>query len=71
MLEGKINFYASEDTSNNKPHFKGFIDIGGKVHEFAVWPAKNGKGWSGRYKEKAPLVAKEPPKEAADEPLPF
>jgi len=52
MAEGKINFYACEDTSNKKPHFRGFIEIDGKVNEFAAWPAKSGKGFSGRHKPK-------------------
>lgn len=51
-MEGKINFYACDDISNNKPSHRGFVEIGGVVHEFAVWPAKSGKGWSGKYKPK-------------------
>jgi len=62
-MEGKINFYACSDTTGNKPHFKGFIEIGSEVCEFAVWPAKSGKGYSGRYKleNKPAEKAEEPP----------
>ncbi len=59
-MEGKINFYACDDTTGNKPHFKGFIEIGGEVCEFAAWPAKSGKGFSGRYKPKNKPAEKPP-----------
>jgi hypothetical protein len=52
-MTGKINFTQCQDTSGKKPHFKGFITIGSEVHEFAVWPAKNGNGWSGTHKPKS------------------
>lgn len=48
----RINFKACEDTSNNKPHFKGFISVGDKVYEFGAWPAKNGNGFSGKVRPK-------------------
>lgn len=53
MPEGKINFTQCQDTNGKKPHYKGFLTIGDEVHEFAVWPAKTGNGWSGRYKPKS------------------
>lgn len=52
MSEGKINFYQCDDTSGNKPHYRGYVEIDGVVHELAVWPAKNGKGFSGQYRPK-------------------
>lgn len=51
-MEGRIALFPSDDTSGRKPHYKGFIDIGGESHEFALWPAKSGKGFSGIYKSK-------------------
>lgn len=58
MAEGKINFTESQDKSGKKPHFKGFITIADQVHEFAVWPAKTGNGWSGTYKPKGQQYVK-------------
>lgn len=60
-MEGKINFTQCSDTSGKKPHFKGYITIGDEVHEFAVWAAKNGNGWSGTYKPKRQFEAKAEP----------
>lgn len=51
-MEGKINLFEAKDKSGKRPHFKGFISINGEDHEFAVWPAKNGNGYSGGYKPK-------------------
>lgn len=51
-MEGYLNLFANSDTSNNKPHFKGFLKIDGVEHEFALWPSKSGKGFSGKYKPK-------------------
>jgi hypothetical protein len=55
-MEGKINFFANEHEGTTRPHYKGYLEIEvdgvGVVHEFAVWPAKTGNGWSGRYKPK-------------------
>ena len=54
MSEGYINLFMCDDTSGNKPTFKGFMKIEGVDHEFALWPNKNGKkGFSGKYKVKA------------------
>lgn len=36
-----------------KPFYRGFIKIDGVDHEFALWPAKDGKkGFVGKYKPK-------------------
>lgn len=51
MSEGYVNLFVNEDTSGKKPHFKGYLKIDGVDHEFALWPAKDGKkGFSGKYK---------------------
>lgn len=72
MSEGRINFTQCQDTNGKKPHFKGFLTIGDEVHQFAVWPAKTGNGWSGTYKPKTVAEAKEIIKEAAkSEEIPF
>jgi hypothetical protein len=61
MAEGYITLFQNEP-DGNKPHFKGFIKIDGVDHEFALWPAKEGKkGYSGKYK---PRTAREVPPEA-------
>lgn len=53
MSEGYVNLFICDDTSGNKPSFKGFFKIDGVDHEFALWPAKDGKkGFSGKYKPK-------------------
>lgn len=52
MAEGKITLFQSEDTTGNKPHYNGYIDIDGVAHQFAVWPARSGNGFSGKYKPK-------------------
>jgi hypothetical protein len=50
-MEGFIDLYQNDDTSGNRPHFRGFLKIDGVKHEFALWPAKEGrKGYSGKYK---------------------
>jgi len=51
-MEGRINFFECDDKSGKRPHYKGYVTIGEEVHEFAVWPAKSGKGYSGSYKPK-------------------
>lgn len=56
-MEGKINFFECRDKTGKKPHYKGFVEIGGEEHELAVWPAKSGNGWSGKYKPKRPNQA--------------
>ena len=53
MSEGFVNLFMCDDTSGNKPTFRGNLKIEGVYHEFALWPAKNGKkGFSGKYKPK-------------------
>jgi hypothetical protein len=63
-MNGKINLFQCSDTSDKKPHYKGFISIDGVDHEFAVWPASTGNGWSGTYKPKQEYKKpEEPPQE--------
>lgn len=52
MAEGRITIIPCEDTNNNRPHFKGFFDVGGVTYQFAVWPSRSGKGYSGKFKPK-------------------
>lgn len=53
MAEGWVNLFTNEHEGTNRPHFKGTFKIGGDWHEFALWPAKEGKtGYSGKYKPK-------------------
>jgi len=53
-MEGYINLFVQDNTENRRPHFKGFLKIDGVDHEFALWPAENGKkGFSGKYKPKS------------------
>ena len=71
MPEGRINFTQCPDTNGKKPHYKGYLIIGDEVHEFAVWPAKTGNGYSGMYKPKgerqAPPVPAAPPQYVPDD----
>lgn len=61
MSEGFVNLFMCDDTSGNKPTFKGYMKIEGIDHEFALWPAKNGKkGFSGKYKPKTQRPQQEP-----------
>ena len=54
MAEEYINLFPQDDyAGTNRPHYKGFLKIDGVDHEFALWPAKEGKkGFSGKYKPK-------------------
>lgn len=54
MPEGYVNLFVQNDyAGTNRPHYKGFLKIDGVEHEFALWPAKEGKkGFSGKYKPK-------------------
>jgi hypothetical protein len=54
MAEGYINLFVQDDyAGTNRPHYKGFLKIDGVEHEFALWPAREGKkGFSGKYKPK-------------------
>lgn len=62
-MEGFIDLYESTDKTGNKPHYRGFLKINGEKHEFALWPAKEGrKGFSGKYK---PHVEREKTEETA------
>lgn len=55
MAEGYINLFINEHEGTNKPHYKGLFKIDGIDHEFALWPAREGKkGFSGKYKPKLP-----------------
>ena len=56
MPEGYVNLFEQQDyAGTNRPHFKGFLKIDGVEHEFALWPAREGKkGYSGKYKPKQP-----------------
>ncbi len=55
-MEGYVNLFVQDNTENNRPHYKGFMKIDGIDHEFALWPAKDGKkGFSGKYKPKEPV----------------
>lgn len=67
MSEGYINLFQNTDISGKKPHFKGYIKIDGVDHEFALWPAKDGKkGFSGKYKPK-----QEKPVSSSGDKIPF
>ena len=70
-MEGNIALFEVRDKSGNKPHYKGFLKIGGEDHEFAVWPSKSGNGFSGRYKPKPEGEKKAPPRVPLDDDLPF
>lgn len=63
-MEGRINFTGSETQDGKRPCFKGFLTIGDEVHEFAVWPAKSGNGWSGTYKPKGEKGAYKKPEQS-------
>lgn len=69
-MEGFVNLFENEDKSGKKPHFKGYIKIDGIEHEFALWPAKEGKkGYTGKYKPKTakPMEAAAPQAPVEDE----
>lgn len=54
-MEGYVNLFINDHEGTNKPHYKGYFKIDGVDHEFALWPAKEGKkGFSGKYKPKTP-----------------
>ena len=46
--------WQNPEEGGNKPHFKGFITLGGVEYEFATWPAKSGNpgSYSGTVKPK-------------------
>lgn len=73
MSEGYVSLFANEDTGGNKPHFKGYIKIEGVEHEFALWPAKEGKkGFNGKYKPKTAKEARQEIKQMSQsEEIPF
>ena len=80
MAEGYINLFEQEDfAGTNRPHYKGYLKIDGVDHEFALWPAKDGKkGFSGKYKPKQERPAPAEPKPQSvsaqqldDEKIPF
>ena len=54
MAEGYMSLFVQEDfAGTNRPHYKGYIKIDDVDHEFALWPAKEGKkGFTGKYKPK-------------------
>ncbi len=56
MAEGYMSLFVQEDfAGTNRPHYKGYIKIDDVDHEFALWPAKEGKkGFTGKYKPKQP-----------------
>lgn len=71
MSEGYINLFLNEHEGTNRPHYKGYIKIEGVEHEFALWPAKEGKkGFTGKYKPKQQSIAAEQ-SHADDENIPF
>lgn len=51
-MEGKISLFEQTDKSGKRPHFKGYLTIDGQDHEYALWPAKSGNGFSGQYRPK-------------------
>lgn len=59
-MEGRIALFET-DKEGKKPHYKGYITIAGEEHEFAVWPAQSGKGYSGKYKSKTNRQSEAPP----------
>lgn len=68
MAEGYVNLFENEWDGTNRPHFKGYLKIDGVDHEFALWPAKEGKkGYSGKFKPKEARPSEESanPAEAA------
>lgn len=67
MPEGYISIFQVTDTSNNRPHFKGFIKIDGVDHDFAVWPSRTGKGYTGKYKPKQAQAKPETPPPTPEE----
>lgn len=74
MAEGKVVLFMNDDRENNRPHFKGFIEIDGVEHEFAVWPSRSGNGYSGKYKPKAAkeaAKAEDKPVYSSDPDIPF
>jgi hypothetical protein len=66
-MEGYINLFETDDKLGNKPHFKGYVKIDGVDHEFALWPSRTGKGFSGKYRPKTTA----PKTEANDDAIPF
>jgi len=67
MAEGWINLFVNAQNAGNKPHYSGYLKIDGVDHEFALWPAKEGKkGFTGKYKPRQTKQSK-PEKSATDE----
>lgn len=52
-MEGKIALFENRGASGKQPAYRGFLEIDGQSHEFALWPARSGNGWSGSYKPKS------------------
>lgn len=58
-MEFYINLFKSDNTENNRPHYKALFKIDGVEHECAFWPNKDGKkGLSGKAKVKQSLEEK-------------
>ncbi|CAB5212817.1 hypothetical protein UFOVP191_26 [uncultured Caudovirales phage] len=60
-MEVFVTLFDSTPAEGNRPHYKGFLKIDGVEHEFALWPSKSGKGFTGRAKLKgdkpqAPII---------------
>ncbi len=52
MAGDYINMFECDDKDGRKPHYKGYITLGGVDYQFALWPKDNGKGYSGTVKPK-------------------
>lgn len=48
----RINISENESDNPKAPVFKGYATVGGKVYKVALWPAKTGKGYSGKLEPK-------------------
>ena len=72
MPTGYVTLFVNQP-DGNKPHFKGYIKIDGVDHEFALWPAKDGKkGFTGKYAPKQDKPVKSaPPAPPEDQTIPF
>ena len=47
-----VTLFDNTPAKDNRPHYKGYLKIDGAEHEFALWPSKSGKGFTGRAKPK-------------------
>ncbi len=62
MEKNRINILENQYKKSDKsPHYVGFATVNGTDYKVALWPAKNGNGYSGEISRKEDSPAAQPP----------